>query len=350
VDKPFTISEYNYSGPGRYRGVGGILTGCMASIQDWSVVWRFAYSHRRESVLKPSTAGYFDMATDPLNQAAERASMCLFLRGDLAPAPRSAAITLNPETLAKGESHQGRTSPSWDELVPVIQVGMCLGDKNTKVPTDIALPTTDGAPANAPAVIPDPYGKDAGSAILDQLRKRGWLNAANKTDLGRKQGHSSSNQFLMDGEKDMMVLDTPCTAGGYARAGQTIETEAASIDILGAGATVWVSSLDDQPIKSSNRLLMTHLTDLQNTEIRYAERGRKTLLAWGKLPHLVRVGEARVSLQHSGAKLPKVYVLATSGHRLGEVPVKKGKGGTLELAISTKGDHGAQMMYELDFR
>jgi hypothetical protein len=350
MDKPFTISEYNYSGPGRFRGVGGILTGCMASIQDWSVVWRFAYSHRRESILKPSTAGYFDMATDPLNQAAERASMCLFLRGDLDPAPSSAAITLNPETLETGKSHQGRTSPPWDELVPVIQVGTFLGEKDTKVPADIALPTTDAAPANAAVTIAKPYGGEAGTEILDELRKRGWLDAANKTDLSRKQGQSASNQFLMDGAEDMMVLDTPCTAGGYAPAGRTIVTEAATFEIKDIGATVWVSSLDGKTIADSSRLLLTHLTDLQNTEVRYAESARKTLLAWGKLPHLVAVGDARVALKRNAAKLPKAYVLATSGKRLSEVPVQKGKDGTLVIDISTKGASGAQLMYELDFR
>ena len=27
LDRPFTITEYNYSGPGRFRGVGGIACG-----------------------------------------------------------------------------------------------------------------------------------------------------------------------------------------------------------------------------------------------------------------------------------------------------------------------------------
>ena len=30
--KPFTITEWNFSGPGRYRGVGGILTGATAAL------------------------------------------------------------------------------------------------------------------------------------------------------------------------------------------------------------------------------------------------------------------------------------------------------------------------------
>ena len=69
------------------------------------------------------------------------------------------------------------------------------------------------------------------------------------------------------------------------------------ISVQDTDATVWVSSLDDQPITQSRRLLVTHLTDLQNTEIRYAERARQTLLDWGELPHLVRAGKAEVRLQ-----------------------------------------------------
>ena len=86
-DKPFTITEYNYSGPGRFRGVGGILTGAMGALQGWGGIWRFAYSHSREAMFTPSRMGYFDLASDPLSQAAERASLCLFLRGDLQAAP-----------------------------------------------------------------------------------------------------------------------------------------------------------------------------------------------------------------------------------------------------------------------
>jgi len=82
--KPYTITEWNFSGPGRYRGLGGILTGALASVQEWDGLWRFAYAHSRESLTdNPDHApGYFDVATDPLSQASDRASICLFLRGD----------------------------------------------------------------------------------------------------------------------------------------------------------------------------------------------------------------------------------------------------------------------------
>ena len=84
ASKPYAITEWNFSGPGRYRALGGILTGALAARDEWDALWRFAYSHSKDN-WKDSPwqcPGYFDCATDPLSQASDRASTCLFLRGD----------------------------------------------------------------------------------------------------------------------------------------------------------------------------------------------------------------------------------------------------------------------------
>lgn len=84
AEQPFTVTEWNFSGPGMYRGVGGIMTGAVAALQDWDGLWRFAYSHSRDNLEDgKGVPGYFDVGTDPLGQAGDRASVCLFLRGDL---------------------------------------------------------------------------------------------------------------------------------------------------------------------------------------------------------------------------------------------------------------------------
>ena len=345
LDKPFTVSEYNYSGPGRYRGVGGILTGCMAALQDWSVVWRFAYSHNRDNLAKPSAAGYFDLVTDPLNQAAERASLCLFLRGDLAPAGRTVAVTLDPAELARRQGRQGGIVPSWSALVTVAKVGLFLGQRDTPVPADLTMPTSEASPAGAARISVAPYAEAAGAAIVQTLKERGWLGADNPTDLGGRRVQSASGQFSLDGPADTMILDTPCTAGCFAPAGKTVETAAARFAIRDTDATVWVSSLDGQPIAVSRRLLVTHLTDLQNSGVQYADRARTTLLAWGGMPHLVRNGAATVTLKR-GAGKAEAWALSTSGRRLEAVPVRvAGEALTLELAV--KGDAGARMIYEV---
>ena len=86
-DRPFTVSEWNYCRPGRYRGMGGIATGAEAALQDWSALWRFAWTHGVAGVTQPETKGVgsFDIANDPLQRASDLACVLLFLRGDIAP-------------------------------------------------------------------------------------------------------------------------------------------------------------------------------------------------------------------------------------------------------------------------
>ena len=83
--KPFTLTEWNFSAPGRYRGVGGIVTGAWAAREDWDGLWRFAWSHDIKGVKNQQrkAMGYFDVSGDPLTLASERATLCLFLRRDL---------------------------------------------------------------------------------------------------------------------------------------------------------------------------------------------------------------------------------------------------------------------------
>ena len=83
ASKPYTISEWNIAHPGIYRGMGGILTGALAAEQEWDGLWRFAYSHSKDNLIgEQNCSGFFDCVADPLIAASDRASVCLFLRGD----------------------------------------------------------------------------------------------------------------------------------------------------------------------------------------------------------------------------------------------------------------------------
>ena len=125
LDKPFCITEWNYAGPGRYRGVGGIATGALGALQDWSGLWRFAWSHGKAGVETPEkkTMGYFDVSGDPLSLAAERAALCLFLRRDLEPLAEESPIVLDeaalldPRNGAPKTTQSARLAESWSARV-----------------------------------------------------------------------------------------------------------------------------------------------------------------------------------------------------------------------------------------
>lgn len=343
LDKPFTVSEYNYSGPGRFRGVGGILTGAMAAVQDWDVIWRFAYSHSRENLFKASGMGYFDLVTDPLNQAADRAAVMLYLRGDLKPAKGTVAMVLTPADLQnppKKVPTMGE-GPSW--VTWVTQLGSIVGDP-AKMPKDwIVLPTrwNDGTKGLTA------FGTEK-ARLVQTLRERGVINKDNPTDAAKNIFQPDTGEMLIDATTGLLRFDTERTAGGYADPGTTIASPKAGVEVadLSIGATVFVTSVDGKPIRNSQRLLVTHLTDLQNTDCTYAEPARQVLLSWGKLPHLVRAGKATVHLKLNSASQYKVYSLTTAGKRVGEVPAKVEKG-TLTFTCDVNGPDGARMLYEV---
>ncbi len=345
-DRPFVISEYNYSGPGRFRGVGGILTGCLGALQDCGAIWRFAFSHTRDNLFKASTAGYFDVGTDPLNQIAERAALCLYLRGDMRPAPHKVTIALNAHNLLTQQTSSRKVVPEWSLLAHLTRVGTSLtGDQ--PIGADLVLPV--GLPADktsAQMLIQDPYADDAGSKILDAMRARGWLKG-NVTDLPAKRFHSETQELLIDAPRDMMVIDTARTAGGYGPEGETIRTSAATVTLDKSFATVWISSLDAQPIRTSKRLLLCHLTDLQNTGAMFGEKDCRTLYSWGQLPHLVRAGEATVRIRLAQPQPAVVYAISPSGKRMEKVPATT-ENGELVVKLQVTGPDGrARLAYEI---
>lgn len=342
--KPFTITEFNYSSPNRFRGVGGILTGALGALQDWDGVWRFAYAHNRANVVQPGPLNYFDVAADPLNQAAERASLCLFLRGDIQPAAHSLAITATTDQLLKNPPHSRDKTPAWDGLAWLARVGWRVANDEATVAAQVdadqvKLPVIGGSF--------DPLDSSATGRVEAGLRKLGWLDAGNATNTAERYFQSDNGEVTINAGENTLVLDTARTAGGFAPAGATIKTQSAMIEIFDTDATVWVSSLDPHPIVGSKRLLVTHLTDLQNTNARYADGSRRVLLDWGRLPHLVAAGRAMLTLRVAGAKAATVYKLETDGARAETVATSTTAEGELAIPLSVADNGKARMLYEV---
>jgi hypothetical protein len=245
-------------------------------------------------------------------------------------------------------------APSWHWAAWVTRVGTSLvQDPATQLPEDLVLPLGWITPASAyvrdkVADVGDPY-QISSDKMVELLRRAGILAPNNPTDPGKNVFQCETGEITIDAPRDVMTLDTPRTAGGFAPAGEKIlTTHGVEVAVEGSDATVWVSALDDQPITASRRLLVTHLTDLQDTGIRYAERARQTLLQWGQLPHLVRAGKAELHLQLVQPDAYQVWALSTNGKRLAEVATQVSAGTlTFTADVAGFGDHGAVLCYEI---
>lgn len=315
LNRPFTLTEYNYSAPGRFRGVGGIATGAAAALQNWAGLWRFAWSHDSRGVHDPAhkPLAYFDMAGDPLSLAAERASICLFLRRDIPELSSTYAFTLPPDLSLHDAAPQCRANWTWASWY-------------TKVGGLVGASLPDGT-LNAGSV------KDAFARPSAEVR-----STLGATPIG-------GGALSIDSSRGTFLLNTPRTAGGFAENG-TISAGVFSAELHETAATVWASSLDNNPLPTSSRILVTHLTDVQNTGITYADPDHRVLLAWGSTPHLMRNGSARVTLALSEGSF-EVYALSTGGTRRHLVPSTYADGKLSFTAAINASPDTATFLYEV---
>ena len=306
--KPFCITEWNFSGPGMFRGVGGIMTGAMGALQEWDGLWRFAYSHSDGNLRdRQGFPGYFDVASDPLGQASDRASVCLFLRGDMAPLSDRLALAVTPDTFMPADGHPTGVVPKWHDAAWQAKVGT--------------------------AVAPTPSGVRTFN-LREQLAKEAPpmpLTPSPAVTLDRKAG--------------TFRIDTPRTAGGFAPHG-ALAAGAVSFDVGDVPATVWASSLDGKPISQSSRLLVSHLTDVQGDGNVYADQAKTTLLKWGAYPPVVRNGSARIAIALANPGAYEVWGIATTGKRMEKISSAV-HGGQLAFTATVNAVGGARMLYEV---
>jgi len=125
---------------------------------------------------------------------------------------------------------------------------------------------------------------------IASLRRSGVLSADNKTDPRRGVFQSDTGQLTLNRNDKSMIVNTPRSQGAaLSEKGQTFTTDALTMTCQGAPAAVCVSSLTDQPLAQSNRLLLVIATDALNTDMTFTDRTRTELLKRGKMPILLQL-------------------------------------------------------------
>ena len=312
--QPFVVSEYGYCAPSSYRSVGGLVIGALAALQDWSGIWRFAWSHGLQGVTEPETKplDYFDLSGDPLAMASERVAVSLFLRGDLKPHDETYLLNLPKERLRSPEVPAPLASVRWPWVAWYAKTGCMLKDG-----------ALDGA--RIAGVSPDVFSKP---------------DADVRCEIG------TGGPVAIDRENGTFSVSTPCTCGVFAETGRA-SAGVLDVELKGTRATVWASSLDGAALSDSKRILVTHLTDVLDSGTRFGDTRHRTLLSWGRLPHLMRNGTAHVSLA-VGKGDCRVYALSADGSRRGVVSSTADRTGILRFTAKIDSDpNSATWLYEI---
>ena len=322
--KPFTVTEWTFSGPGEYRGICGLYGGAMMGRQDWSGVWRFAYGHDKSNIPdvpgEGEMPGYFNVSCDPMIVATERTIANLFLRRDI----ESIALRLNLVIDDRSLMPEGGKKGDWE--------------------------TYSLAPNNG-----DPVWKARCSTSLSEVP-----GAENRrlSDWGGKFG-AREDAIAFEGVDDGVVsldrsngvftVSTPRTCGVFAAAG-VHRAGALTCRVAGPGsATVSVTSLDGLPIDASRHLLVAHLTDCRGdgSSSRRDEKGRYVTDSFGRGGYLLRTGLAEVAIRTTETTGWQTFALAMSGRRRYEVPVTA-DGKSISFSANVRGTDGNGVLeYEL---
>ena len=348
--KPFTVTEYSYVWPNRFRSVGGLLMADYASVQDWDGIYYFAYVGQINELTAPGIAGVLGLAPDPINLLGDRLGAIVFRRGDVKPASRAVCFAVDPDRALSGEKGRWREFPSVFTLLGLTtRIGSLPG-----APADILASDTTArqkiaamAVDAAPNVATDPsrhiYSADAGLAA--RLAQDGIV----PPDDGKRYA-TESGQVVIDSGEGTLRSVTDASESFFLPASRRLDGNVVSVTNGPEGeSTVAVVAADGKPLAQSGRLLILDLTDCVNSNTSFRDQDHHLLNVRGALPHLIRVGSADIILKLPDPDAWQAWAVGLDGTRQAPVPLEKTADGVV-LHARTDGPEGARLAYELAHR
>ena len=229
LGKPSTATEWNTPFPSKDRFTVPIYLAAQASLQGWDAPMLFTY---QQAPLVPQTKlSEWTTSNDPAVTAAMPAAALMYRRGDVTPAKTTAVLGLSVEDLMYKS-----VSPASSRAIRTLAEQHKL---------TIAMPVAPLMPWLTPSTIPD------GALVIKDP-------AQDTLPEGAKTIDSDTGELSRDWKAGTFTINTPRTqaATGWI-GGKDVALADVTMKIATSKATVIVSSLDNQPIATSKKMLLT---------------------------------------------------------------------------------------------
>ncbi|CAN5624855.1 hypothetical protein BH09VER1_BH09VER1_14040 [soil metagenome] len=348
--KPYTVTEFNYVWPNARRAEGGALMAAYSSLQDWDALFNFSYGDDRQQFPSTVNSHFFDITADPINLLADRVAAILFLRGGIRFAPTAICYAVDADTAHIQDGKEPKQFPlSFSKLGFVVRIGSLPGSSKDI----LSSPVKDSE--NIQAIVIDPNershgdGRNVFSADENLIEKlvSAKMISANCYDPTKNRYLSETNQIEMAGKDGILKVVTPVAECFALEAGVTQQGNIAKVRNGSSYGCIYIVAADDKPLQISKRILVVHLTDSRNTGTVFSDQTCTFLEDYGRLPHLVKRGEAELSLRIVQKLVHwKVWAVDAQGSRLREVPSKIIEG-NLTFEAQTTTPKGTVLAYEL---
>lgn len=346
LDRPFVVSEYGHVYWNRYRHEEGLLWGAGAAFQGWSGLT----PHANNVVKYMKKLEPFAVGVDPITRATEQIAMLAFLRGDIREASAAIEYEMKPEFLFSYHLNTGLSSEYY-QLWPLVKLGVSFDGKHRSVDPALRLvPSRTGAVGGGLLYTENETSsrRDISEAIVADLRRKGVLSSANRTDVSRGRFESCTGEIFLTKERGgEMTVSTPRLCGIVKKTDGVGKAGALTVLKNSVPVAVATASLDERALPESRRILLFVLTDARSSNMKFLDREETRIkyAAKGSLPVLIKTGVFKIALDRSGGKM-KCYALDLSGKRVGEIPVKQ-ETGRLVLELDTAKTPIPATSYEL---
>ncbi len=336
--KPFMVTEYNFTFPNRYRAEAGPVMGGLAALQDWDAMYRFAYAHKDKAILGNQPMHRFDTAKDPIMWLSERIIIDCFRRNLVAPASSRLAYAVTETDLKNPKSgswNHGQFDSSFTKLGMAVQIGSYDARDKANTPKVDAIVSTDGSVGIARQNFLENHTdikKALGESQVD-TRKGNYLSQTGEIAL-----HNWVGKMSIQTSHLTCAILKPKSKDQFGKI--TLENK----DDL--PVVIYLASADEKPLEQSKRVLILHLSDVQNTGSVFATDKRQLLKQVGSLPLLARDSHVALSFENQNASQFKAYALDCSGKRLSTVEFNS-DGKQINMQLNTQHGQQAVMVYEL---
>jgi hypothetical protein len=346
LGKPFTVTEFDYAKPNRFRAAGPALIGGIGSYQDWDMLVQFAFSHAKENFMSPDrTSNHFDLSSDCVKTLAHRIGSTLFLNGGVKPAKGSFAVLLSDKAYIPFTYEY---SSEISQLAQIARVGTFIvkdGDLS-KLPADTiaVIDTGIGFPENYKGKYPVFKAVKGKDQLISSMVAAGVIP---------KECYDSKSQTCksFDGKiKLSKQHGTYAVSSDNCDAVVLPEKKSGSSGLLSVEnktghAVFGLISADGRKLADSKRILLLHLTDTQASKAKFNSPKMTLLISWGVTPFLAARGEAKITVALDPSKYT-LYAVNTAGKRLAEVKFDS-KGGKISFNASVFNKFGQVFAYEL---
>ncbi len=227
--RPLAVTEWSVPPPHFDRFSAPTYVASIAALQGWDMVMHYAYQQYAPQSLN-AHPDIWSSVDDPASMGGLPAAALLFRRSHVSRAKKQYHLALTEQ-----ETYFQNTSPKTSRTIRTMieQSGLEIGLPNTP-----ALPWDQFPVSTNVHVI---HGTD-----VSYLKE-------NTTEIV-----SDTGELKRDFKKGVQYIDTPFTQGASGNlGGEKIHLSDVDMHFISPGAAVYVSSLDERPISSSRRLLLS---------------------------------------------------------------------------------------------